>query len=269
MPFNSEHNNATILLKAAFLTFFSAAFMFVFYVSRWFPGESSNVFLAFGFGLAVGLPFLINSFLIRSLSRNGKPIYSKGWFKLSVHFLSIYICVLLFSAMTNTLVIEWQQFVIIFVVLVLIGLLPSLFFHYYGKYQLYKASFKESENENKLLNEKIQQLKQSTHSDTIVIPIRNGNYNLALQDFCYAEADKNYLNLTFSSHEKVQIRTTVKQFIEACKDEHNILQIHRAFIINVKHFNRFQSGFAHIDSQNIKLPISKSFRHRILGKIED
>ena len=243
--------------------------MFVFYISRWFPGKSTNAFLALGFGLAVGLPFLINSFLIKSLNRSGKLLYSKMWFKLTVHFLSIYVCVLLFSALTNTLVIEWQQFVVIFMILALIGLLPSLFFYYYGRYQLYRASFQAAEDENKKLNEKIQQLKQSITSNIISIPLRNGSYSLDLKHFYYAEADKNYLNLTFSSLETVQIRTTVKQFLEACQNEQSILQIHRAFIINVTHFNRFQSGFAHIDAQNIKLPISRSFRHKILSEIKD
>ena len=265
----TDHSNTTIFMKVAFLTFFSAAFMFVFYISRWFPGENTNVFLALGFGLAVGLPFLINSFLFRNLNRNGKPLFSRMWFKVTAHFISIYVCVLLFSALTNTLVIEWQQFAIIFVVLALIGLLPSLFFYYYGKYQLYKASFQEVEDENKKLNNKILQLKKSVAVNTISIPVRNGSYSLDLEHFYYAEADKNYLNLTFISLETVQIRTTIKQFLEACQNEQSILQIHRAFIINVNHFNRFQSGFAYIDSQNIKLPISKSFRYKILSEMEE
>lgn len=264
----TEHSNTTIFFKAVFLTLFSAAFMFVFYISRWFPGESSNVLLALGFGLAVGFPFLINSFLIKRLIKNGNPLYSRIWFKLTVNFLSIYACVLIFSALTDTLVIEWQQFVIIFLILTLIGSLPSLFFYYYGKYQLYRAAFQDAEDENKKLNERIQQLKNSVTSSKISIPVRNGNYNLDLKYFYYAEADKNYLNLTFSSLEIVQIRTTLKQFLEACENEKGVLQIHRAFIINVHHFNRFQSGFAYIDSQNIKIPISKKFQHKILGDTE-
>lgn len=264
-----EHNNITILLKAAFLTVFSAVFMFVFYVSRWFPGEKSNVLLALGFGLAVGLPFLISSFVIREMTVKGKTIFSKVWFKLSLHFSSVYICVLIFSAFTNTLVVEWQQFFIIFGVLALIGSLPSLIFYYYGKYELYRAAFLVVEEENKNLSERIDQLKNSFTRTSISIPVRNGSYHLDLKEFCYAESDKNYLILTFSSLESVQIRTSVKQFLEACKHQKNILQIHRAFIINVNHFNRFQSGFAWIDSQNIKLPISKSFRHKILSEIEE
>lgn len=243
--------------------------MFVFYISRWFPGESTNVFLAIGFGLAVGLPYFLNAFLIRRFSRDGKVLFSKIWFKLSLHFSSIYISVLLFSFFTNTLVMAWHQFVIIFGVLVFIGSLPSLYFYYYGKYQLYKTAFLDIEEENRQLSESLQHLKRSLTSATVGIPLRNGMYNLDLKDFYYAEADKNYIILTFSKLDKVTIRTTIKQFLEACKNEQNILQIHRAFVINVNHFNRFQSGFAHIDSQNIKLPISKSFRYKILGEIEE
>lgn len=96
--------------------------------------------------------------------------------------------------------------------------------------------------------------------------------SLSLQDLVYLEAKGNYVHIAYLGKEgelkKYLIRSTIKEIRDQLV-HFNVVQIHRSFLVNSYHIDRFQRSEGRLMVQlknNQQLPISEKFYKEILSK---
>lgn len=69
---------------------------------------------------------------------------------------------------------------------------------------------------------------------TLVIPMRNGDRHLKVDDIVHCEADRNYTLFHLKGGERVMSSRTLSTYEEFLSD-HDFLRVHRSHIVNVRH----------------------------------
>lgn len=100
--------------------------------------------------------------------------------------------------------------------------------------------------------------------DRIFIKKNDTLLKLLLSDILYIEAERNYCRIFTLSKEHV-IVMTLKEMYQKLQP-HHFARIHRSFVINLKHVNEVSNS--HLIIQKKMLPISKSYKEEVLGKLQ-
>lgn len=82
---------------------------------------------------------------------------------------------------------------------------------------------------------------------------------VTIADIVYIESDKNYLKL-FCNNEAYRYRSTISDFIDLLPNY--FYQTHKGFIVNSNYITGFNHSY--IEINEIKIPISKTYKEKIL-----
>ena len=238
------------IYKALLLLCFTSCFMHYFYLKNWFPGGALNLLYALGYGASVGLAFIVVNVLLSKERFIEKRQLKKLGVRSLLHFLFIYVFVIVYSLLNDLLIIEPKEFFKIGLIILGIGIFPAISFYYFDQYlQLKKNKLKAPlPNTLAVVDTKIQ------------IPIRNGFYTLDSTAILYAVSNKNYVEIHLDSGKCISLRTTIKQFEAACKDVLFLKRIHRAFVVNLNAVEEIKSKEIILEKSKRSLPVSKTYR---------
>ena len=100
-------------------------------------------------------------------------------------------------------------------------------------------------------------------NQSIFVKDNNLFKKIELADIKYIQAYKNYLELQLEK-EKLIIRSPLSKFCKILPTTY-FQQIHRSFIVNLKHIDTISNGTIGIGLNT--LPVSKSFKNELLKKL--
>ena len=173
------------IYKALLLLCFTSCFMHYFYLKNWFPGGALNLLYALGYGASVGLAFIVVNVLLSKERFIEKKQLKKLGVRSLLHFLFIYVFVIVYSLLNDLLIIEPKEFFKIGLIILGIGIFPAISFYYFDQYLGLKKN-------------NLRAPFPSTRSQTDVmlqIPIRNGFYTLESNAVIFAVSNKNDIKL--------------------------------------------------------------------------
>jgi len=105
--------------------------------------------------------------------------------------------------------------------------------------------------------------------DKIVLKDSESIYLVDLSDIIYCEADGNYTRFHFILEKPFLVSNPIKAYESFLKDS-LFLRVHRSYLINLRHFKRFEKseGGKAILSDNIEIPIASGRREELFEFIE-
>ena len=84
-----------------------------------------------------------------------------------------------------------------------------------------------------------------------------------LEEILFIESMENYVNVYTTSSKEV-VYSTLKLFLESLPDE-RFLQVHRSYVVNVKHIQSIEGNTLHIAGNEI--PVARNLRDRVFNII--
>ena len=86
---------------------------------------------------------------------------------------------------------------------------------------------------------------------------------LFLEDILFIESMENYVNV-FTNSSKEIVYSTLKLFSESLHSAH-FLQVHRSYVVNIKHIHSIEGNTLNIDSY--KIPVARNQREKVFNII--
>lgn len=157
----------------------------------------------------------------------------------------------------------------------IIGLIPSIIFHFWLERKLYKDY---SEKALKLEKNIEKSTRHKNENKELVFQINNKGESLALKnkDLVFVKSEGNYCQIFYnenSSPQKLILRNTLKSFEEDLKCTSNICRCHKSFIINldyVLHVKGNARGYYFIvDVFNYPVPVSRDLSKELFEKLSN
>lgn len=100
--------------------------------------------------------------------------------------------------------------------------------------------------------------------DVITVKDENNFFvHLKIEDISFFESQKNYFFVHFKN-ETYRLRSTIKDLLSNLEN-HNFIQTHRAFIVNIDKIDRFNKNVISVEDREI--PISKNFQRTVFDKL--
>lgn len=218
--------------------------------------ENKYLFILFH-GLATFAFLVFNVFVLSAIF---KTFFSEKqwtvlkqifWFFWNVITIGVanYILAELFSPKTNIKLIEIFSSIIISL---LLSIIPVAFLTILTRNQILKKNLAISDEINKKIKNK---KTYSNEEKTIVIYSENKKNNIETtnQKLLFIESVGNYITVWYVKDDKTQsitIRNTLKNISKQINGYDNIIKVHRAFIVNIKHIENIKGN-----SQGYKLKI--------------
>ena len=84
-----------------------------------------------------------------------------------------------------------------------------------------------------------------------------------LNDILFVESMENYVNV-FTSSSKEVVYSTLKLFLESLPCDY-FLQVHRSYVVNIKHINSIEGNTLHITTHEI--PVARNLREQVFNII--
>lgn len=93
------------------------------------------------------------------------------------------------------------------------------------------------------------------HKDAIFVKCNHLFLKIALSDILFVESEHNYVQVTLADNKKVLVRSGFSDFLQKLPKD-SFLQVHRSYIINLKHVQAFDGN--EVDMSGHKIPIGKT-----------
>lgn len=95
--------------------------------------------------------------------------------------------------------------------------------------------------------------------------IKDGNYfhKVKFDEILYLESENVYVNI-YTTTKTLLVRSSMQQYIGNF-DSKNFIRIHRSYVINVNHLQTINTENVLVNG--VTLPLSKSYREELLGKL--
>jgi DNA-binding LytR/AlgR family response regulator len=93
------------------------------------------------------------------------------------------------------------------------------------------------------------------HKDAIFVKCNHLFLKIALADILYLESEHNYVQVMLTDKKKVLVRSGFSDFLQKLPTD-SFLQVHRRYIINLKHIQAFDG--TEVDMNGHKIPIGKT-----------
>jgi len=110
------------------------------------------------------------------------------------------------------------------------------------------------------------QYRQPTTTKTIQLFDGTKNHQVAIDDITYLQVDHVYVQINLTNGKQVLQRASLKELLDQLPTQ-QFIQTHRAFAINKKQINRWDSG--HLYVQNAPIPISRARKKEVASFLKD
>ena len=119
----------------------------------------------------------------------------------------------------------------------------------------------EAQHLNKTAMKQLKMIQNSLSSSLnqeICISTTEGKYYVSFNDLMYLEADGSYTNFYLTSGKRITASRRIKYFEESLSKDKRFLRVHRSYLLNKQHVERFKKGEdAHaLLINNTKIPVS-------------
>lgn len=119
----------------------------------------------------------------------------------------------------------------------------------------------EAQHINKTAMQQLQLIQKhlaNPQHQEICVSTTEGKYYIAFQDLMYLEADGSYTNFYLSNGKRITASRRIKHFEETLIKDSRFLRVHRSYLVNKQHVERFKKGEdAHaLLSNQLKVPVS-------------
>jgi DNA-binding LytR/AlgR family response regulator len=106
---------------------------------------------------------------------------------------------------------------------------------------------------------------QSATTSKSFIPVKSGyeTFRLDISRILFLEKDGNYMNYHYTK-EKILARETIQESLNKLPE--TFIQVHKSFIVNTTKIVSYDKNVLIIGNE--KIPISDSFRNRVLSALE-
>jgi two-component system LytT family response regulator len=101
---------------------------------------------------------------------------------------------------------------------------------------------------------------------TLVIPMRDGDRHLPVQDIVRCEADRNYTVFHLKRGERVMSSRTLNSYEEFLA-ENDFLRVHRSHIVNIAHVRSLDADDRMVMSDGLRVEISRRRKAGITGAL--
>jgi len=107
--------------------------------------------------------------------------------------------------------------------------------------------------------------KESAKNTNEYIFVKSGKHlkKIFIEDILFVESMENYVNV-FTASSKEVVYSSLKLFSESLSGD-NFLQVHRSYIVNIKHINSIEGNTIHIASHEI--PVARNQRDQVFNTI--
>ena len=155
----------------------------------------------------------------------------------------------------------------------IIGVVPSIIFHFWLEKKLYKRYYLGAAKINKLFKD---QPNEEIELKKVSFKTQNNNEEVILfeEELIYIKSEGNYCQIFYqesNTQKKILLRNTLKNMEESLKNSNRILRCHKSYIINldkVLHVKGNARGYSFIvDGFNYPVPVSRELSKDLLNKI--
>jgi len=107
--------------------------------------------------------------------------------------------------------------------------------------------------------------KESAKNTNEYLFVKSGKQlkKIFIEDILFVESMENYVTV-FTTSSKEVVYSTLKLFLESLPGDH-FLQVHRSYVINIKHIQSIEGNTLHIDSYEI--PVARNLRNQVFDTI--
>ena len=168
--------------------------------------------------------------------------------------------------------VNWKIFSIFIISFLVIVPLPAGFVLMWNRNLLLARNLKMANAMNEhlleMMNDAQPQDKKSENPILSFADGKNNYFEFPANDFLYAEANGNYVNLIYmkeGTSEKRMFRSTMKSIEEKTADIHFIVRCHRAYLVNTLRIKMVtgnaQECLLHMEGCKTPVPVSRHYRH--------
>ena len=103
-------------------------------------------------------------------------------------------------------------------------------------------------------------------SSFIFLPDKNARVRIQKNDIVFVKADGSYVKVYFTNSTSKTFSIKFGDFLRVLKDE-EFAQIHRSYIINIQHLEKYDAGSVYISGIKEALPLSSTFKAELERKL--
>ncbi len=131
-----------------------------------------------------------------------------------------------------------------------------------------KCISRKQQQGSELVTSFLQQLKANSTTKKIAIPSDNTVQFVPISEIIRIESNSNYSTVFFTSHTKILVAKTLKEFEDQLTD-HNFLRVHHSHLINLEHVIGYknQDGGYIIMQGNDSIEISRRKKQEVMQRL--
>jgi two-component system, LytTR family, response regulator len=105
------------------------------------------------------------------------------------------------------------------------------------------------------------------HPDKIALPFQNGVSFVLVEEIIYCEADDNYTKFYLKNGQVCLVSKTLRD-IQETLEERNFLRVHRQFLINLNHINRYVKGEGNylVMTNEVSIPVARNQKEKLVER---
>ncbi len=232
--------------------------------------DSNKILVLSGYGLVTFFVLIFDMIILENLFRK---FYNEQNWKIWKEFVSL-IWVIFSIGLGNALYtsivfgfyfeVGLKFFITFQMITLVVGVIPiTVLIITKQKYLLKKHAFFAKE-----LNKNIENIEKSTHENKLIKIFADNQKDfleIILHDFLYIESSGNYIDINYLKDNKQvrkTLRNTIKQVVNFFNDSPEILQCHRAFIVNTTKITNAKGNSQglrlHLEDCDEDIPVSRS-----------
>ncbi|CAL2083265.1 LytTR family DNA-binding domain-containing protein [Tenacibaculum sp. 190524A02b] len=111
--------------------------------------------------------------------------------------------------------------------------------------------------------EKFMAREEVVKDEALFLNIDKTIHKVYISEILYLESDRNYLTFVLNN-KKLTIIDSLKKW-ETLLITSSFVQIHKSYLVNVNHVNKYSGSYVFINDQ--KIPIGRTYKHQFLAKL--